>query len=73
MSFSYRMIVKEIEQLFMSATQTKTAAYEAMTQANTGSEQMAQAKLSDLEATIKTMQIQLKELHAKIEYIKTQP
>jgi hypothetical protein len=66
------MIVKEIEQLFSQSTTTKTAAFEAMMQAQTGSEELAQAKLRDFEASLKTMVIQMKELHSKIEYMKQQ-
>jgi uncharacterized FlaG/YvyC family protein len=70
--FTYHQVSKEINQLFDQASLAKTASWEAMTAAVQSNEEMAAFKMDDLEGCIKEMSKQMKELKAKIEFMKTQ-
>ena len=71
--FSYSMVAKEIEQVFEQTTFAKTAAYEALTLAQKGNDEMCSYKMRDLQAFVKNTQTRIKELEAKIEFLKQHP
>ena len=70
--FTYHQVSKEINQLFDQATMAKSAAWDALTHAGKSNEEMCAFKMADLEGNIKEMSKILKELKAKIEFLKNQ-
>jgi hypothetical protein len=70
--FTYHQIAKEINQLFDQASMAKSAAWDALTHAGKSNEEMCAFKMSDLEGNIKELSKLMKEVKAKIEFLKTQ-